>query len=450
MKEKNQNIDPACQKINVSWLDRLSMEIQAIAENGLCILFGSCILFFFLMFLWIAECWMFFTYFPIKIDNKSMKLMVVSTLCLLAFAGQLAIFEKCLCTIVRNLPVIDWEEEMSRKYGRSLDKDKPTLDLNVVIKRFAWQKILKKAPKDVRDYLVMQENRFYCDVDTTVLTFDHKVTKFSPKVEDKTGHKTFIMETEKSGAQWVKLFSSYYDNKAERIQSHTFKGSRDTTSWVKVALEQYYKVDRQVFLKLNLPETEHCLEGKKDNTLFLFSDKDMVFKEIRTWNVESQVEVEPSSRAHAQLLARRERSTYDFEIRTTLSNPKGFVCVDFSFKYNGFSMRINVENLHEAFQLVEDGGVLTPEEKACVEVVVEKMLDEDGVEHSTSYPQIITRGTCVCLSWTDQKVDITTSPLSMDESTSDVANVTLSHSEENASDRAFVFVDQLLTTRAII
>ncbi|XP_059143801.1 uncharacterized protein LOC131931110 [Physella acuta] len=216
------------------------------------------------------------------------------------------------------------------------------------------------------------------------------------------------------------LWESYYDNKADRKQSYAFNGSRDTTTWVDVDLAQCYTVKKQVCAKLNLPQ---YLQVGIDSAINLSKVKGEVFQKVHTWEINSQIAVEPSSRAHAQLLARQECSVYEFEIRTTLSDRKGVLPIRFTSvigcEERELRYEVTIKDLLQAFRPVGEGGVLTPEEKACVEFVEEKWLDKDGVEHSTTHPQIITRGSCVYLSWTDQKVDIKTSPLSMDESTSD-------------------------------
>ncbi|XP_059171848.1 uncharacterized protein LOC131952929 [Physella acuta] len=439
VKDKENHVaTPSCQ--HISWLQRFTMEFMAVVFQPLDIAVGIYMIFFLIIGLSLLESIVFSLYLPnceVLMRFEGVFFLVVPTCLVFNMATHVVLFEKFISWILRNLPDIKWEEDTRTIF---LEKDMATVDLDAIIYRFAWQKLLSQSPKNLRDYLIMQKNFFSFDVDWKALNFDHKVTKFGPKVKDDTSIKTFMGE-KKTGAQWVSLLSCYYDNRADTKQSHTFKGSRDTMSWVNVDLDQYYTVDQTVRVRLSLPETAH-FKINNNNILNLFKDRGQIFKKNDTWKTKSQVEVEPSSRAHAQLLVRRECSVVEFEIRTTLSNPKGFVRVDFKFRCYDFSMTIEIENLHEAFQLVEDGGVLTPEEKACVEVVEERWLDKDGVEHVTYHPQIITRGTCVCLSWTDQKVDIKTSPLSMDESTSDVADVVVSHSEENASDKAFVFVDK--------
>ncbi|XP_059171851.1 uncharacterized protein LOC131952932 [Physella acuta] len=313
-------------------------------------------------------------------------------------------------------------------------KNNPTLNLDDVARRCGLKLLYKEC-------LYLMEHPLKCEVDWVELTFEHRVTKFFPKVKDGNVIATPRGEIQ-TGTKWVKLLSSYFNNESEFKQTCHFRGSRDTTTWVDVDLEQYYTVNKQVCIEVKLPQIPH-FPMDKVITLSLNKLKGRVFEEIQMRQVNMQVEVEPSSRAHAQLLARQECSVFEFEIRTTLSSPKGNVHVKFPLE--AIMYALGIKDLHKGFQLFEDGGVLKPEEKACVELVEEKWLDKDGVERSTTYPQIITRGTCVCLSWTDQKVDIKTSPLSMDESTCDgdhnMNKTPVCYTEEDPGVDSFVVVD---------
>ncbi|XP_059171847.1 uncharacterized protein LOC131952928 [Physella acuta] len=331
------------------------------------------------------------------------------------------------------------EEE---KFNEGIKRKAFDLKLDSVIRRYAWRKLLEHSRQLERDCQEMDRKYFTCIVDWTAITFKHEVTKFSPKVKDGTVIKTSRGDLQ-TGEKWVTLWSSCYENLSKIKQSHIFRGSRDTTTWVEVDLERCYTVNEEVDVNFNLHLVPYFFNA--ENTVSINKFKGQVFHETLAWEINTEVEVEPSSRANAQLLARQECSVVEFEIRTTLSSPKGVVPVTFKHKDEDISFVLNIEDLHEAFQLVEEGGVLRPKENRCVELIEEKWLDEDGVEQSTSQPQIIARGTCVCLSWTDQKVDIKTSPLSMDESTCDgdhnMNKTPVCYTEEDTGVDSFVVVD---------
>ncbi|CAL1542161.1 unnamed protein product [Lymnaea stagnalis] len=309
------------------------------------------------------------------------------------------------------------------------------LELDDVFRRHAWN-ILKKRSNFIRRAF-LDEHDYVYEVDWSSLSMEHKLAKFNAKENDGV-----VIETNwgnvTTGSKWVPLWSCDFDNKADSKQSHAFRGSRDTTTWVDVDLDQCYTIDKEVCVQVNIPPHFSKFRAGRDNSLSLNKVRGQVFKEILTWEVNSQVEVLPSWRAHAQLLAKEECATMEFEIRTTIYNPKGIVPVKFLGKDDRrLAHLVNVENFQEAFSLEEEGGVLKPEEKFCVEVMMEKSVDKDGAERSASHPQLITRGSCICLSWSDQKVDIKTSPLSVDESTNDgdrVPNKAVSH---NLSEKQF-------------
>ncbi|XP_059171854.1 uncharacterized protein LOC131952936 [Physella acuta] len=426
---------PSCQPKRPSRLERVQVKLYTLL--GIPELTPVRVLFFWAILLAFALWQFFVTLHYLEIckllcekEIPLRKLIWKFCLAILMFQAQFYVVIKLIEQWKRNY-YKGWTKEESRalreegsrardmrvKRAKNL-KDNPvlTFQLDEVIRRYAWQMMLKDCGEDERFELEVQELDFTCEFDWAVLDIEHKVTKFSPKVKDGSVMETHRGEVEK-GKKWMMLWESYYDNQADRKQSYAFKGSHDTTTWVGVDLKQCYTVKKQVCVKLNLPQ---CLQVGIDNTLNLTKVKGEVFQKAHTWEINSQVEVEPSSRAHAQLSARQECSVYEFEIRTTLSARKGVLPVLFTPSNDrALQYEVNIKDLLQAFRTVEEGGVLTPEEKACLEFKEEKWLDKDGVEHSTTYPQIITRGTCVCLSWTDQRVDINTSPLSMDESTSD-------------------------------
>uniref|UniRef100_A0A0B6Z824 Uncharacterized protein n=1 Tax=Arion vulgaris TaxID=1028688 RepID=A0A0B6Z824_9EUPU len=309
------------------------------------------------------------------------------------------------------------------------------LELDEVIRRHAWNLLKKKSNFFRRAFLT--EEDYVCEIDWSSLSIEHRLVKFTPKEKEGT-----VIETNwgnvATGSRWVSLWSCDFDNKADSKQNHTFRGSRDTTTWVDVDLTQCYTINKEVSVEVNLPQNFSKFRAGRDNSLSLNKVKGQVFKERLTWEVNSQVEVLPSWRARAQLLAKEECSAMEFEIRTTFFNPKGTVPVTFIRKTDKRSVYfVEIDNLQEAFQLEEKGGALKQEEKACVEVMMEASISKDGDESSAAHPQIVTKGSCVCLSWSDQKVDIKTSPLSIDESAYDADDNTSSQTVNNISERQF-------------
>lgn len=291
------------------------------------------------------------------------------------------------------------------------------IELDEIIKRHAF-KLLRTRMNWFRRFF-LDEDDFDCDIDWTYLTISHNLVKFDPAQSDGS-----VIETKwgnvTTGTKWVPLWSCDFDNKADGKQSHTFRGSRDTTTWVDVDLDQYYTFKREVEIEVNLPPHFTKVRAGRDNCLMVNKVKGQIFKELLTWEVNSQVEVVPGWKAHAQLLAKEESYSIDFEIRSTIYNPKGVLPVAFKRKSDGkVVFMVNISDYQEAFKSEEDGGSLTDTERPFIEVLSQQKIDKDGTETSESFPQVITKGSFVCLSWSDQKVDIKTSPLSLDESSYD-------------------------------
>jgi len=214
----------------------------------------------------------------------------------------------------------------------------------------------------------------------------------------------------------VPLWSTVFENKADSKQSHTFRGSRETTTWVDLDVSQCYTQNKEVNVEVNIPPKFRKFRAGRDNSFKLTQFRGQAYKEVIAWEVNSQVEVLPGWKATAQLLAKEECHSMEFEIRTTLSSPLGKVPVRLCDKDRKVKHTVQLKDFQKAFSLVEEGGVLTEQEKACVQVMMQHKVGQDGNIEAASFPQIITRGSMVSVAWSDQKVDISTSPSGEDSS----------------------------------
>ncbi|KAK7503916.1 hypothetical protein BaRGS_00005039 [Batillaria attramentaria] len=299
------------------------------------------------------------------------------------------------------------------------------LELDDVIRRHAWR-ILKKRSNFMRRWM-LDENDYVCDVDWKALTLDHHVSKFEIRPDNRT------YETDwgsiKTGMRWVPLHAADFENRSDTKQTHTFRGTRQTTTWVAVELSQCYTIGTAVDVDITVPSKFLHFRAGRDTSIKVTKVKGNIIKEILEWEVNSQVEVMPSWRAHAQLLARKESRVIDFEVRTTLLLPNGVLPVYFKRRSdNGTAYEVKIDNFEEAFKAEEDGGVLTEEEVPLLHMLMETVIDEEGNSQSASKLQLLTRGTCVCEAWSDQKVDIKTSALSVSDG--DDGDVQVNHNSQ--------------------
>lgn len=308
------------------------------------------------------------------------------------------------------------------------------LELDDIFKRYAFLELKRTSGFFKKLFL---DDDYVFEVDWSSLSLDHRIVKFSPTVEDGTEIETnWGLVT--TGSRWVPLWSTVFENKADAKQSHNFRGSRDTTTWVDIDLDQCYTVGKQVSVEVNIPPNFRKFRAGRDNSFSLNKFRGQAYKEVINWEVNSQVEVLPGWRANAQLLAKEECNSMEFEIRTTLSSPIGVVPVHLKNKSDLKTKHtVLLTDFKAAFELVEDGGVLTPEEKACVQVMMQHKVGADGKVENTSFPQIITKGSCVSVSWSDQKVDITTSPLGEEGSRDGDAGQIISRQLSQRSEHEF-------------
>nr|KAG5711618.1 hypothetical protein BaRGS_016800 [Batillaria attramentaria] len=219
----------------------------------------------------------------------------------------------------------------------------------------------------------------------------------------------------KTGMRWVPLHAADFET---------------------VELSQCYTIGTAVDVDITVPSKFLHFRAGRDTSIKVTKVKGNIIKEILEWEVNSQVmskndsvEVMPSWRAHAQLLARKESRVIDFEVRTTLLLPNGVLPVYFKRRSdNGTAYEVKIDNFEEAFKAEEDGGVLTEEEVPLLHMLMETVIDEEGNSQSASKLQLLTRGTCVCEAWSDQKVDIKTSALSVSDG--DDGDVQVNHNSQ--------------------
>lgn len=286
------------------------------------------------------------------------------------------------------------------------------LELDEVIRRHAWG-LLRKRSNFLRR-LLLDENDYNCEIDWTALTFDHHTSKFEFRPDERTFHTDF--GTIKTGTRWVPLHACDFENRSDTKQSHTFRGNRQTTTWVACELSECYTIANAVDVSLNIPSKFLHLRAGRDTSLKISKVKGNVIKEILEWEVNSQVEVMPSWRAHAQLLARETCYIIDFEVRTTLTLPTGVLPVFFKRRSdNTLAFEVKVEDFEEAFKSEQEGGALKEHESPLVHTLMQTTIDQEGKGQSSSKLQLLTRGTSVCVAWSDQKVDIKTFPLSVSD-----------------------------------
>ncbi|XP_046339830.1 uncharacterized protein LOC124120952 [Haliotis rufescens] len=282
------------------------------------------------------------------------------------------------------------------------------LELDTVLGQYAWRK-LEKSINFVKR-LFIDPGDYYAVIDWKSLNIEHNIMKFSLRptnncVETAWGEIT-------TGSRWVSLYGCEYENKSETKQVHSFRGKRETTTWIAVELQNCYTIDRNVNIDVNLPTNFVKFRAGRDNTMNVSKMKGEVFKEVIPWEVNSQIEIGPSWKASAELLAREECQVIDFEIRTKLSVPKGKLPVYFKKKSDDkVAYLVLLDDFHNAFLSLESGGILDEEEMSLVQVLMETTLDMDRKERSTTSIQLTTQGACTSVAWSDQKVNIKTEPM---------------------------------------
>ncbi|XP_050416569.1 uncharacterized protein LOC126830257 [Patella vulgata] len=284
------------------------------------------------------------------------------------------------------------------------------LDLNEVLRRFAWNRLYTKS--NFVKKLLLEEKDYYVDVDWKGVTVDHNIQRLSLRPSNRTYDTPFGKIN--AGSRWISLFTCDFENQSDSKQSHNFCGKRETTTWVGVDLKTCYTIAKDVNISINLPSQFSKYRAGRDNGVSVSKVKGEVFKEIITWEVNSHVDVRPGWRAVAELLAMEESHVMDFEITTSLFVPRGKVPIWFRRRSDdriSHLVELDSEDFTTAFRNKNVGGVLEDDECRLVTILKEMVIEQTGEESNFTCLQFTTTGSSAMVAWSDQKVDIRTEPM---------------------------------------
>ena len=87
-------------------------------------------------------------------------------------------------------------------------------------------------------------------------------------------------------AKWTK---ASFCCRSETKQSHTFRTSRETTTWIAVELSETYTIAKAVDVVVTFPPQFSHFRAGRDTGFSITKVKGNVFKEVLNWEVNSQV-----------------------------------------------------------------------------------------------------------------------------------------------------------------
>ena len=187
------------------------------------------------------------------------------------------------------------------------------IDLEKIITDYAW----KELKRELKWYDCMKRNCFTFDVSWNFFEFDHKTTRFQLR----TGN----VEGGYRERKQVELFRTDFTNNTNKDQVYKLRTQRQTKAATAVAIQKGFTLKGNTNFKLKIPpEIGHFgVSASADGYLRVCRPRGETFEDVFTWQVDSDVTVEPNHVTNAKLLVAEDELVADFEVRTLMRMPTG-------------------------------------------------------------------------------------------------------------------------------
>ena len=187
------------------------------------------------------------------------------------------------------------------------------IDLEKVITEYAWREL----KRDSRWYNCLRRVDFNVEVPWNFFEFDHKTTRF--KLRTGQGEDGFREKKQ------VELFRTDFTNSTNKDQVYKLRTQRQTKAATTVAIQRGFTLKGNTNFKLKIPqEIGHFgVSASTDGYLRVCRARGETFEDTFTWQVDSDVTVEPKHVTNARLIVTEDEMVADFEVRTSMRMPTG-------------------------------------------------------------------------------------------------------------------------------
>ena len=187
------------------------------------------------------------------------------------------------------------------------------VDLDRVITEYAWREL----KRDSRWYDCLRRTDFIVDVPWNFFEFDHKTTRF--KTRSGTGEEGYREKKQ------VELFRTDFTNSTCKDQVYKLRTQRQTKAATSVAIQKGFTLKGNTNFKLKIPQAigHFGVSASADGYLRVSRARGETFEDTFTWQVDSDVTVEPKHVTNARLIVTEDELVADFEVRTSMRMPSG-------------------------------------------------------------------------------------------------------------------------------
>ena len=263
------------------------------------------------------------------------------------------------------------------------------VDLDRVITEYAWREL----KRDSRWYDCLRRNDFIVDVPWNFFEFDHKTTRF--KTRTGTGEEGYREKKQ------VELFRTDFTNSTCKDQVYKLRTQRQTKAATSVAIQKGFTLKGNTNFKLKIPQSigHFGVSASADGYLRVSRARGETFEDTFTWQVDSDVTVEPKHVTNARLIVTEDELVADFEVRTSMRMPTGEAPVIVKRKSTKEIYAVlMISDLREVFSDV-DCNVLT-----LSKVESESKKPRYAIE-------FVTTGILESIRWRNQKICLESCPI---------------------------------------
>ncbi|XP_060070464.1 uncharacterized protein LOC132550419 [Ylistrum balloti] len=273
----------------------------------------------------------------------------------------------------------------------------PIVDLEKTIQDYAWREL----KRDARWYQgpLLRRSCYDIEVPWNFYEFEHQTVRFAPR------HNRHTVGDGFRERKHVELFSTDYKNNTGKDQIYNLKTQRQTKALTNVTFQRGFNIKGKANFKLKIPERYgHCgVTASADGHLRVTKCRGETLDEMFTWQVDSDITVDPYHVTKVTLVVTEDEFIADFEVRTTMKLTTGEAPIILKRKR---------DNHIHAVLLISDLGEIFGD-LGCP--VINVLKGDEGDKQSCAI-EIITTGVLESLRWRDQRISIESRPIGPSES----------------------------------
>lgn len=271
----------------------------------------------------------------------------------------------------------------------------PIVDIEKTIQDYAWREL----KRDARWYQgpLLRRSCYEIEVPWNFYEFDHQTVRFAPRHTRQSAGDGFRER------KHVELFSTDYRNSTGKDQIYNLKAQRQTKALTNVTFQRGFNIKGKANFKLKIPERYgHCgVTASADGHLRVTKCRGETLDEMFTWQVDSDITVDPYHVTKVTLVVTEDEFIADFEVRTTMKMTTGEAPIILKRKR---------DNHIHAVLLISDLGEIFGD-LGCP--VINVLKGDEGDKQSAI--EIVTTGVLESLRWRDQRISIESRPIGPSE-----------------------------------